>query len=99
MEALRVIISPLISEKSMTDASTGRYTFKVVKEASKLDIKKAIEEKFKVNVIKLSTVIVKGRKIRTGAKRIESSKSSFKKAVATLKKDQKISIFDTGSQK
>ena len=83
----------------MTDASFGRYTFRVAKEASKIDIKKAIEEKFKVNVIKISTIIVKGRKIRTGTRRVESLQGSFKKAIATLKKDQKISMFDTGSQK
>ncbi len=99
MESLRVIISPLISEKSMNDASKGRYSFRVVKNATKLDIKRAIEEKFKVNVVKLSTVTVKGRTSRTGAKRIERLQGSFKKAVATLKKDQKISLFDTGSQK
>lgn len=99
METISVIISPLISEKSMNDASVGRYTFKVATKAGKRDIKKAVEDKFKVNVVKLSTVTVKGRQTRTGARRIERTQSSFKKAMVTLKKDQKISIFDTGAQK
>ena len=98
MESLNVIISPLISEKSMNEAAKGRYTFKVASKATKGDIKKAVEDKFKVNVVKLSTVTVKGRQARTGARRIERTQSSFKKAMVTLKKDQKISIFDTGSQ-
>ena len=96
---MNIIISPVISEKSMSDAASSRYTFKVLKSASKLQIKKAIEEKFKVNVVDISTVTVKGRKqsIRTRTRNIELSKSPYKKAKVKLAKDQKISIFDTGS--
>ena len=50
-----IIISPIISEKSMNDASAGKFTFKVAMHAHKAGIKKEIEDKFKVNVIKVAT--------------------------------------------
>jgi large subunit ribosomal protein L23 len=99
MNTLNVILGPMISEKSMTDASKGKYTFKVSVQATKKDIKKAIEEQFKVNVLKVATITVKGRSSKTGVKRIETVKQPFKKAIALLKAGQKISIFDVGAQK
>ncbi len=99
MDAFRVIISPLISEKSMNEAAKGRYSFKVAVAANKKDIKKAIEEKFKVNVTKVTTMTVKGRSAKAGVRRIETLKSPFKKAIATLKAGEKISIFDQGAAK
>jgi large subunit ribosomal protein L23 len=99
MDTLNVILGPIISEKSMNDASKGRYTFKVSRQSTKRDIKKAVEEQFKVNVLKVSTITVKGRSVRAGIKRVESLKQPFKKAITLLKEGQKISIFDTGAQK
>jgi len=98
MNTLNVILSPIISEKSMTDAAKGKYTFKVTVASTKADIKKAIEGQFKVNVVKVSTITVKGRSSRNGARRVESVKQPFKKAIALLKKDQKISLFEAGAQ-
>ena len=82
----------------MNEASKGKFTFRVFKNATKKDIKKAIEEKFKVNVTKIGTTIVKDRKKRMGAKRIEAFKNDYKKALLTLKEGQKIPIFDTGTK-
>jgi len=99
MNSLDVILGPIISEKSMTDAATGKYTFKVTLQSTKKQIKKAIEEQFKVNVVKVATITVKGRSSKNGIRRVESLKQPFKKAIALLKAGQKISIFDTGAQK
>jgi large subunit ribosomal protein L23 len=99
MNSLNVILGPIISEKSMTDAASGKYTFKVSVESTKPEIKKAIEEQFKVNVLKVATITVKGRSSKTGIRRVESLKQPFKKAIALLKVGQKISIFDSGAQK
>lgn len=101
MNLTRVIIAPVISEKSMNNSAYGKYTFKVLKSANKYDIKKAIEEKFKVNVLDVTTVNIKGRKqnIRTKTRNIEVAKSDFKKATVRLAKDQKISMFDSGATK
>jgi large subunit ribosomal protein L23 len=99
MHILNVILGPIISEKSMSDAANGKYTFKVTAACAKADIKRAVEEQFKVNVVKVSTITVKGRSSRNGIRRVEAVKQPFKKAIVLLKKDQKISIFDTGGQK
>ncbi len=98
MDINDVIIAPIISEKSMEGASKGKFTFRVASKAHKGLIKKAIEDKFKVNVLKISTSIVKGKTSRSGTKRIEVVRSPWKKAVATLKTGQKISLFDVGGK-
>ena len=92
-----VIIAPVISEKSMADVAKTRFTFRVYRFADKEEIKKEVEEKFKVNVLHVSTVNVKGRTVRAGARRVEKIKQPFKKAVVTLKEGQKIAIFDTAT--
>jgi large subunit ribosomal protein L23 len=92
------ILGPVISEKSMSDASKGRYTFKVETRATKKEIKKEVEEKFKVNVLKTSTISIKGRSLKKGTKRLEVVLSPFKKAIVLLKEGQKISIFDQGAK-
>lgn len=93
-----VIIRPIITEKSINETSKGKFTFEVEKQANKREIKKDIEEKFKVNVEKIYTTIVKGKKIRTGKRRIEVAKSSWKKAIAKLKTGQKIDLFEIGGK-
>lgn len=89
-----IIIKPIITEKSMDQVSLGKFTFEVGKEANKKSIKKAIEEKFKVHVVNLSTLTVKGKKIKAGRKRTEVARSSWKKAIIKLKTGEKIELFD-----
>lgn len=89
-----IIIAPVISEKSTKGIQDGKFTFKVEKTATKGEIKRAIENQFKVNVLRVKTSIVKGRKSRVGARRMEVAQSSFKKAIVTLKQGQKIDIFE-----
>ena len=93
-----VIIAPVITEKSMRDAAIGRYTFKVATTTNKPFIKQAIEEKFKVKILKIMVSVVKGRTDRRGIKREEFVKTPWKKATVQLAKDQKIGLFDIGGQ-
>lgn len=93
---MNIIISPLITEKSMQDASNGKFTFKVEKSSNKSEIKREIEKAFSVNVVGISTSILKGKKVRTGTRRIEKEVSPYKKAVVTVKKGQKIGMFELG---
>lgn len=90
-----IIIKPVISEKSMKDAGFGKFTFRVFKRADKKQIKKEIEDKFKVNVLSVATATVKGKKRRAGARRTEVTLPSWKKAIVKLKAGQKIGVFDT----
>lgn len=93
-----VIIRPIISEKSMHEAEGGKFTFQVRKDANKNAIKKAIESQFSVKVIGLSTITVKGKRKRVGSRRMEVKDSISKKAIATLKKGQKIDLFEMVGQ-
>ncbi len=90
-----VIIAPIISEKSMADAAKSKFTFRVLRRADKVSIKKEVEEKFKVNVISVATITTKGRSTRTGTRRVETVKQPNKKAIVTIKAGQKIPLFDT----
>ncbi len=96
---MNVIISPLITEKSMIDAGVGKFTFRVQKYANKNEIKKEIEKNFSVNVVHISTNILKGKSMRTGTRRMEKTISDTKKAVVTLKKGEKIGLFELGDGK
>ena len=98
MSKLDIILAPVVSEKSMRDANSNKFTFKVSMASNKKSIKKAIEDKFKVNVLNISTIIVKGRKSRAGKKRLEILQSPWKKAIARLKPGEKIALFDIGGK-
>lgn len=96
---MNIIISPIITEKSMVLASSGKYSFVVNKNANKEDIKNAVEKSFNVKVIKVATSIVKGRTARTGQRRIEKKITPFKKAIVALKTGDKIGLFELGEEK
>jgi large subunit ribosomal protein L23 len=87
---LDTIISPVITEKATTLSEFNKMVFRVHKGASKNSIKKSIEKIFKVNVIKINTINLKGKtKLVKGKK---SSRPGYKKAIVTLKKGQSIDL-------
>ena len=87
---LDTIISPNVTEKSTFLSEFNKIVFRVNKGASKNSIKKSIEKIFKVNVVKINTINLKGKtKIVRGKK---SSRSGYKKAIVTLKKGQSIDL-------
>jgi len=98
MEANKIIIRPLLTEKSYVGIQNKVYTFVVAKNADKVAIKKAVEELFEVKVDSVNTVIVKGHKKtqNTKAGRTVGKTSDYKKAIVTLKPDSKsIAFFDS----
>ncbi len=87
---LDTIVSPVITEKATTLSEFNKMVFRVHKSASKNSIKKSIEKIFKVNVIKINTINLKGKtKLVKGKK---SSRPGYKKAIVTLKKGQSIDL-------
>ena len=88
MRGTLVLLRPVITEKSMTETNTGRYTFAVMKDASKLEIAQAVAEAFKVDVVAVNTSTVRGKSRRIG-KRV-GKKSDWKKAIVTLAAGQRI---------
>ena len=89
-----IIIKPIITEHSMDCLAQGKYTFKVAKDANKIEIAKAVEKLFKgVKVAKVNTMNVRGKKKRMG--RYEGYTPSWKKAIVTLAEGSKtIEFFD-----
>jgi len=89
-----VIIKPIITEDSMARLADKKYTFEVAKNASKIEIKKAVEEIFKVEVEKVNTISMKGKDKRVGYH--VGKTSDWKKAIVTLKAASKtIEFFDS----
>ena len=82
-----IIIRPIISEQSMAQIADRKYTFVVAKSANKIEIKKAVEEIFGVNVEKVTTINMAGKIKRMG--RFAGRRASWKKAIVTLAKDSK----------
>ena len=89
-----VIIRPIISEASMSRLADKKYTFEVASDANKIEIKKAVEEIFKVDVDKVNTISVKSKNKRVGYHLGKTSE--WKKAIVTLKPESKtIEFFDS----
>ena len=85
-----IIIAPVITEKSMADRQNNVYTFKVVKTATKDEIKAAIEEAFKVEVQSVNTLNTKSKKRRVG--KYSGRTKTYKKAIVTLKDGSSIEM-------
>ena len=87
---LDTIISPNVTEKATSLSEFNKVVFKVNIGASKTTIKKAVEKIFKVNVVKVNTINLKGKtKLVRNRK---SKKKGYKKAILTLKKGQSIDL-------
>ncbi|HOO05204.1 MAG: 50S ribosomal protein L23 [Ruminococcus sp.] len=89
-----IILKPVITEKSMDGLQAGKYTFKVAKDATKPEIKKAVEKLFGVEVDKVTTMNVRGKEKRMG--RFVGTTASWKKAIVTLTEDSKAIEFFEG---
>lgn len=94
MAAQDIIVRPIITEKSMTGIGMKKYTFEVAKNATKVDVARAVEELFGVKVAKVNTMNVRGHFRRQG--RSEGYTSAWKKAVVTLTEDSKTIEFFEG---
>lgn len=88
-----VIIHPLMTEKiSNLQETEGKVAFAVDRHANKIEIRKAVEEKFNVKVKKVATINIKGKVKRLG--RFEGRQSHWKKAIVTLKEGFQIDFFE-----
>lgn len=82
MVAEDIILAPVVTEKSSSDMQEGKYTFKVAKKATKIEIKNAVEKLFEVKVLKVNTITVKGKEKRVGVH--QGRTSDWKKAIVTI---------------
>jgi large subunit ribosomal protein L23 len=88
--AYDVILSPVVTEKSTNLNVLNKLTFKVSKNATKFAIKKSIEKLYKVEVIKINTILSKP-KIKVVRGKL-GKKTGYKKAIVTLKEGQTIDM-------
>jgi len=92
MHLYEVLRRPLITEKATLLKEKGKYVFEVSKEATKPQVKDAVEKAFKVKVVNVNVMSVPGKTKRMRKQEVRGS--SWKKAIVTLEPGQKISFFE-----
>jgi len=99
MNMEKIIVGPILTEKgSLLTETQNKYLFKVDKGSNKIQIKSAVEKKFGVNVGKVAIVNVKGKTKSMSVKssgrtiRTQGKRSSWKKAIVTLKEGSSIDL-------
>jgi len=90
-----VILRPIITEQSTEHVDLKKYVFEVARDANKVEIKNAVEEIFGVEVSKVTTLNMIGKKKRMG-RYPEGSRKDWKKAVVRLTDDSKTIEFFEG---
>ncbi|WP_418743314.1 50S ribosomal protein L23 [Dialister invisus] len=92
MEARDILVRPIVTEKSTALMEQGKYTFRVPLAATKIQIRQAVEQIFKVKVQAVNTMRYEGKLKRMG--RTQGRRSDWKKAVVTLKPGEAIELFE-----
>ncbi len=87
---LQVLLAPVVTEKSANGSAFSQVTFKVAKEATKPQIKAAVEALYKVDVRAVNTIVVKGKTKRFRGRL--GQRSDMKKAIVTLKDGQMLDL-------
>ncbi len=87
----QVLIEPWITEATTLAVDMNKYVFKVIKKATKRQIKQAIEKIYKVQVISVRTINVPGKVKMRGNKK--GKRAGYKKAIITLKKGDSINLY------
>lgn len=88
----QLLLTPKVSEKAIYLAERGIYVFEVPVATNKIEVAKAVEAAFKVNVTDVNMVIVKGKLKRF--KGFEGRQKDIKKAMVKLKKGESIKLFE-----
>jgi len=87
-----IIVRPLITEKSTKLVETRKYTFEVMQGVNKIEVKKAVEEIFKVNIIQVNMINVRKKERRVG--KYEGFRPAVRKAIVTLAEGQTLDVFE-----
>lgn len=88
-----ILKRPLVTEKSTVEKDArNKLYFEVDRDANKIEIKEAVQKIFKVDVLDVSTISMKGKKKRVG--RHFTQLPDWKKAVVTIKPGQRVEFFE-----
>ena len=90
--AYKVLVRPLVTEKSTELSNSSQYVFEVAKDANKISISQAIESVYNVKPIKVNVVNVRGKVVTFG--RNTGKRKNFKKAIVILPKGKSIAVFE-----
>ena len=90
--AYRILVSPVVTEKATTLVSENKYEFEVASDANKIEVKKAIKNVYGFEPLDVNIINVRGKRASYG--RVEGKRSNWKKAIVTLKKGDKIEIYE-----
>ncbi len=93
MDSNTIIIRPLLTEKSNNVRENNQYCFEVNKRSNKCEVIRALEDIFKVNVVKCNILNVKGKPRRQRTRKYGRTRS-WKKAIVTLSKGQSFPFFE-----
>jgi large subunit ribosomal protein L23 len=95
MNPYKVIIRPVDTEKTRYQASElGQYVFEVDRNANKIDVKRAIESIFEVDVVSVNMMNVAAKASKRRGRRRVMRRPQWKKAVVTLAEGQRLSVFE-----
>ena len=92
MHLYEVLRRPLVTEKNAILQMEGKYAFEVASEATKPQIKQAVETAFKVTVTGVNVMTVPGKERRVGRRHVRTP--SWRKAIVTLEQGDRIELFD-----
>src|SRR5215208_2071571 len=98
MKLSEVLIKPILTEKANGQQDKlRRYAFKVARKANKLEIKKAVEEFYGVNVVDVNTAVVPGKNKTRYTKKgfVQGQKPAFKKAMITVAEGENIDLYSS----
>ena len=96
MKLTEVLIKPILTEKANAQQEKlRRYAFRVDRRANKLEIKKAVEEFYGVNVVDVNTAVVPGKNKTRYTKDgfIQGMKGAYKKALVTVAEGEAIDLY------
>lgn len=91
----QVLLQPVVSEKSYALMENGTYVFVVAPDATRIEIRSAVEQVFGVRVAKVNTLNRKGKRRRNRRRNTFGSRPDTKRALITLHTGERIDLFET----
>ena len=93
-DASQVLLRPVVSEKSYRLMEDGVYIFVIAPDATRIDVRHAVESTFGVRVTNVNTLNRKGKHTRNRRTGVRGTKPGTKRAIVTLKQGDTINLFD-----
>ena len=92
---MTILIKPILTEKATSSNESGKFSFIVDGKANKIQVKKAVEKTYSVNVLSVNTMNILGKSISKFTKMgvVNGRKPSYKKAIVQLKEGEFIDFY------